>query len=214
MILFLTVLLWQVELSCNMETEVNFTYTKKIFHASVIHWSSLHYHSNHLESSCSALIPLCFLMHWPGMWCYFITESEATSSVSSPRALATHSLTGALYVIITEWLCQTSSVAYGKSKSSREKLWSQEKGQAHTSVKEAWKAWTAKTETSTALKTCHQQWTQTTMNLVSSLSFSEYCAVVFCACFTIQSDLITDFRTVISLRLSAVMVAFVKIPIM
>lgn len=46
--------------------------------------------------------------------------------------------TGALYVIITEWLSQTSSVAYGKSKSSREKLWRQE-GLEHTSVKEALK---------------------------------------------------------------------------
>lgn len=43
--------------------------------------------------------------------------------------------TGALYVIITECLTQTSSVAYGKSKSSREKLWSQEKGREHTSVR-------------------------------------------------------------------------------
>lgn len=81
--------------------------------------------------------------------------------------------TGALYVIITECLSQTSTVAYGKSKSSREKLWSQEKGREHTSVKEAWKAWTGKTETSTALKPCRQKWTQTTMNSASSLSFSE-----------------------------------------
>lgn len=44
------------------------------------------------ESSCSALIPLCFLTHWPGMWCYFITEAEATSSLSRLRAPATHSL--------------------------------------------------------------------------------------------------------------------------
>lgn len=83
------------------------------------------------------------------------------------------SWTWALYAIITEWLRQTSSVAYGKSKSSRKKLWSQELGREHTSVKGAWKAWTGKTETSTALKTCHPQWTQTTMNLASSLSFSE-----------------------------------------
>lgn len=83
------------------------------------------------------------------------------------------SWTGALYVIITEWFSQTSLVAYRTSNSSREKVWIQELGQEHTSVKEAWKAWTGKTDTSTALKTCHQQWTQTTMNSASSLSFSE-----------------------------------------
>lgn len=69
--------------------QVTFTKTKHVDYESLVHWGSLNQHSNSLVSSCSALIPLCFLMHWPGMWCYFITEAEATSSVSSLRALAT-----------------------------------------------------------------------------------------------------------------------------
>lgn len=47
------------------------------------------------------------------------------------------SWTWALYAIIAEWLRQTGSVAYGKSKSRRKKLWSQELGREHTSVKGA-----------------------------------------------------------------------------
>lgn len=60
------------------------------FHQSPAQRGRLSPCSSSLESSCSALIPLCFLMHWPGMWCYFITEAEATGSVSSLGALAAH----------------------------------------------------------------------------------------------------------------------------
>ena len=84
-------LLSPMESSWNMKTpQVNFTRTEHVFLQCLAHWGNLNQHSNPLESSCSALISQCFLMHWPGMWCYFITEAEATSSVSSPRALATH----------------------------------------------------------------------------------------------------------------------------
>lgn len=131
-------------------------------------------------------------------------KRQARSPPSGHRPL---SWTGALYATITEWLRQTSSVAYGNSKSSSKKLWSQELGRGHTSVEDAGKAWTGKTETSTALKTCHPQWTRTTMNSASSLSFSEsWCAVDWCAVLTLEFSQIWLFTTN---RMSALMVAIV-----
>ena len=138
----------------------------------IAHWGGLNEHSNLLESSCSALIPLCFLMHWPGMWCCFITEAEATSSVSSPGALATHLDT----VCNHNWMPESDKLSclYGKSKSSRgESLESGQKDASTHHWKRLERPGQGNTETSAALKNCHRQWTQMTMNLASSLSFSE-----------------------------------------
>lgn len=171
--------------------------TEHVFHVSLAHWGSLNQHSNSLDSSCSALIPLCFLMHWPGMWCYFITEAEATSSVSSPRAPATHSLTwtGALYVIITEWLSQTSSVAYGKSKSSREKLWSQEVERGAHINERGLKGLDRKKKNRN--KHCIKELSSAMdpddneLGIFTVIQWVVRCGLVVCAYFIIQSYLIT-----------------------
>lgn len=63
---------------------------------------------------------LCFLMHWPGMWCYFITEAGATSSASSLGALATH--LDRATVCNNNGLSQTSSVDYRLETKRREKF--------------------------------------------------------------------------------------------
>lgn len=99
-------------------------------------------------------------------------KRQARSPPSGHRPLT---WTGALYAIITERLRQTSSVAHGKSKSSwGETSASGARTGAHISGRHWEKARTGKkTETSATLKTCHPQWTQTTMNSASSLSFSE-----------------------------------------
>lgn len=59
--------------------------------------------------------------------------------------------TGELYVIMTEWLSQTSSVDYSKSKSSVKKLWSQDERTWGRVSGEGLKGLDGKTETSTAL---------------------------------------------------------------
>lgn len=104
------------------------------FRESFAHCGSLDQHSSPFGSSCSTLILLCFLVHWPGMWCSFITEAEATTSVSSPRGHRPLAWTGPLCVIITEWLSRTGSVAYGKSQSSGEKLASETEARERSSV--------------------------------------------------------------------------------
>lgn len=75
---------------------------------------------NLLKSGCPSLISLCFLMHWPGMWCYFITEAGATSSASSLRAQATRLDRAA--VCNNNWLSQTSPVDYRAEIKQREKF--------------------------------------------------------------------------------------------
>lgn len=101
--------------------------------------------------------------------------------------------TGPLYVIITEWLSQTSSVAYGKSKSSREKLWSQEVGRERTSVKEAWEAWTGKTENKHSIKDLSSAMDpdDNELGIFTVIQWVVCCRLVYCAYFIIQSELAT-----------------------
>lgn len=49
-------------------------------------------------------------MHWPGMWCYFITEATGSTPPTHPSGHWPLTSTQALYVIITEQPSQTNSV--------------------------------------------------------------------------------------------------------
>lgn len=117
-------------------------------------------------------------------------KRQARSPPSGHRPLT---WTGALYAIITELLRQTSSVAYGKSRSSRKKVWNQELGRKHTSVEEAWKAWAGKTEDKYRTKDLSSAMDpdDNELGIFTVIQWVVVCCgSVFCAYFPIQSDLI------------------------
>lgn len=182
----------QNEKTKNSETlqtlQVNFSKEKHVFHNIPAHRGRLNPCSNSLESSCSALIPLCFLMHWPGMWWYFITEAEATSLVSSLGALAAHldegncmcnhngMLLGVQAQLCIECPNQARRNFQVRSWDRSARRWEKRRGPG----------------ASATLKTCQPQWTRTTMKWASSLSSSEwklwYLSLLLCC----QSDLINS----------------------
>lgn len=186
--------------SWNMKTpQVNLTKTEHVFHNSLARRGSLDQRGGSLESSCSALILLCFPTHWPGMWCYFITEAEATSSVSSLRAPATHLDRGT--VCNHNWTAEADELSCPRkvpNRAGRNFGVRRDRTGAHISGRHWEKARTGKkTETSATLKTCHPQWTQTTMNSASSLSFSEsYCAVDGCSVLPLEFSQIRLFPNI------------------
>lgn len=99
--------------------------------------------------------------------------------------------TGALYVIITEWLSQTSSVAYGKSRSSREKLWTA--GREHTSVKSVLKGLDRKNRNKYCIKDLSSAMDpdDNELGIFTVIQWVVCRGLVLCAYFIVQSDLIT-----------------------
>lgn len=149
---------------------MNFSKGKHIFHSSPAHRGRLKPCRNSLKSSCSSLIPLCFLMHWPGMWCYFITEAEATSLVSSLGALVAHLDEG-------NCMCNNNGMLLGVQ--AQLSVECPHQARRNFQVR-SWGRSTRKWEkvqgpgASATLKTCRPQWSRTTMKSASSLSSSEW----------------------------------------